>query len=102
MRELGPQGADLHARIGTLACERGIARLFTVGPLSAAAAAAYGPQAAHFADQAALIDALAAAVKPGIRVLVKGSRGSAMEQVVRALLARAPNGANGGGTRHAA
>jgi len=35
-------------------------------------------------------------------VLVKGSRGSAMEHVVRGLLERAPDGANGGGTRHAA
>ena len=102
MRELGPQAVDLHAQAGALARERGIERLFTVGPLSAAAAAAFGPQAVHFADQAALIEALAAAVKPGIRVLVKGSRGSAMEHVVRALLERAPAGANGGGKRHAA
>ena len=100
MRELGPQGADLHARVGALARDRGIARLYTVGPLAKAAAAAFGAQAAHFADQAALIAALAADVKPGIRVLVKGSRGSAMEHVVHALLAHSP--ANGGGKRHAA
>jgi hypothetical protein len=36
----------------------------------------------------------------GVNVLVKGSRGSAMDNVVRALLE--PRGANGGNKRHAA
>jgi UDP-N-acetylmuramoyl-tripeptide--D-alanyl-D-alanine ligase len=100
MRELGGAARELHARVGTHAHERGIARLFTVGPLAKAAAEAFGAGAVHFADQQALISALAADVHVGVNVLVKGSRGSAMDNVVRALLE--PRGANGGNKRHAA
>jgi UDP-N-acetylmuramoyl-tripeptide--D-alanyl-D-alanine ligase len=102
MRELGPSARQLHAHVGALAREQGIARLLTVGPLAAAAADAFGSRAAHFSDQQALIDALAKEVHSGVTVLVKGSRGSAMDNVVRVLLGRAPGGANGGDKRHAA
>ena len=102
MRELGPSARQLHAQAGALAREQGIGRLFTVGPLAAAAAEAFGSGATHFADQQALIEALAGEVRGGVSVLVKGSRGSAMDKVVRALLGRAPGGANGGDKRHAA
>jgi UDP-N-acetylmuramoyl-tripeptide--D-alanyl-D-alanine ligase len=98
MRELGGQGRELHAQVGAHARARGIARLFTVGPLAQAASEAFGAGAAHFADQPALAAALAAEVRPGVRMLVKGSRGSAMERVVRALLdGAAGNGTTGGG-----
>ena len=101
MRELGPDAAKLHAQVGAYARERGIARLYAVGTLSAEAARTFGAHAQHHADQAALIAALRAEVRPGVRVLVKGSRGSAMERVVQALLAT--NGhSGGGGERHAA
>jgi UDP-N-acetylmuramoyl-tripeptide--D-alanyl-D-alanine ligase len=100
MRELGADAARLHAQCGALAKQRGVARLFAVGELSRASAEAFGEGAQHFADQQSLAAALAAQVHAGVTVLVKGSRGSAMERVVRALLDGA--GGNGGGTRHAA
>ena len=102
MRELGPSARDLHAGIGALARGRGIARLYTVGAFAAAATEAFGAGATHFEDQPALTAALAKDVRAGLRVLVKGSRGSAMDRVVRALLDQEPAGANGGGKRHAA
>ena len=97
MKELGPEAARLHTDIGALAKARGIARLYSVGPLAQAASAAFGAGAQHFADQAALIDALRAELHAGVCCLVKGSRSSAMERVVAALL-----GKNDGGDAHAA
>ncbi|HEX7914355.1 UDP-N-acetylmuramoyl-tripeptide--D-alanyl-D-alanine ligase [Rudaea sp.] len=101
MRELGTQARELHAQVGALAKKSGIAWLYTVGELSRAAAAAFGEGAQHFADQESLTRALAAEVRAGVNVLVKGSRGSAMDRIVHALLEA--NGGNGnGGARHAA
>ena len=99
MRELGADADKLHARIGALAKQSGIAHLYTVGELSAHASAAFGTSARHFVSQKELGAALAAAVHSGAAVLVKGSRGSAMERVVQVLLG---NGNHQGGTRHAA
>ena len=108
MRELGAQAAALHAQVGTLARERGIARLYCVGALAASAAQAFGSKARHFADQPALIAALTAdleqiGIDHNVCVLVKGSRGSAMDRVVRALLgATAQDDGHDGGARHVA
>ncbi|MBS0438320.1 MAG: UDP-N-acetylmuramoyl-tripeptide--D-alanyl-D-alanine ligase [Proteobacteria bacterium] len=100
MRELGADAGKLHAQTGALAKQSGIVHLYTVGDLAAQASAAFGPAARHFDSQKELAAALAGAVQPGAVVLVKGSRGSAMERVVQALR----DGANGnhGGARHAA
>jgi UDP-N-acetylmuramoyl-tripeptide--D-alanyl-D-alanine ligase len=71
MRELGADASKLHADIGDLAREQGIARLYAVGDLSKHAARAFGANARHFADQSALIAALAADAHAGVSVLVK-------------------------------
>jgi UDP-N-acetylmuramoyl-tripeptide--D-alanyl-D-alanine ligase len=97
MAELGADAAALHAQIGEQARAASIDKLFAVGTLSAHAARAFGKNAQHFDDQAGLIAALRTALHPGVTVLVKGSRSSAMERVVAGLL-----DGNGGGARHAA
>ena len=88
MRELGADALLLHAQVGQQAKAAGIARLFTLGPLSAHAANAFGAGAQQFDSHAALAEALGNALRAGVTVLVKGSRGSAMDNIVTALLAR--------------
>ncbi|MCC8537763.1 UDP-N-acetylmuramoyl-tripeptide--D-alanyl-D-alanine ligase [Xanthomonas axonopodis pv. poinsettiicola] len=142
MRELGPEGAALHAAAGRRARAAKLQRLYALGELSAAAAQAFGAGGRVFATHAELIDALQADLAeagtgdpgPGTReqqqqqqdasgntqehalieqqqsqsapaftgprspvpgpgstttILVKGSRGSAMDRIVAALLAPA-------------
>ena len=99
MRELGPEAAALHADAGSRARQAGIARLYALGGLSAEAVRAFGEGGTRFDSHQALAAALAAdlaARAPAdpagvegrrLRVLVKGSRGSAMDRIVNALLA---------------
>ncbi|MGE4460393.1 UDP-N-acetylmuramoyl-tripeptide--D-alanyl-D-alanine ligase [Stenotrophomonas acidaminiphila] len=88
MRELGPDAEALHAQAGRRAREAGLKRLYALGPLSAAAAAAFGEGGRHFDSHAALAAALETDLHAGVRCLVKGSRGSAMDKIVTALLKR--------------
>ena len=88
MRELGADEVALHAQVGRQAKAAGIARLYALGPLSAHAAQAFGTGAVVYATHAGLADALGPALRAGVRVLVKGSRGSAMDTIVKALLQR--------------
>lgn len=85
MAELGENAAALHAGIGERARKHGIDALFAVGPLSASAVKAFGERGQHFADKAALVDALRQQLHGGITCLIKGSRSAGMDQVVVAL-----------------
>jgi UDP-N-acetylmuramoyl-tripeptide--D-alanyl-D-alanine ligase len=85
MAELGNDARELHAQIGALARERGVDRLFAVGPLGAATVEAFGAHGAHFDDKGALIDALNTQIRAGVTCLIKGSRSAGMEQVATAL-----------------
>jgi UDP-N-acetylmuramoyl-tripeptide--D-alanyl-D-alanine ligase len=101
MRELGAEGEALHADVGRKAKSAGLRRLYTLGPLSSAAALAFGEGARSFESHTALTDALRVdlqqfAQPQTLRCLVKGSRGSAMDRIVTALLS------TGEGASHAA
>jgi UDP-N-acetylmuramoyl-tripeptide--D-alanyl-D-alanine ligase len=87
LAELGADAAALHAELGRQAAAAGIDRLLAVGPLSAAAVQAFGPGARHFAEQQALVEALAGDLSAEDSVLVKGSRSARMDRVVDALRA---------------
>ncbi len=86
MRELGADSERLHGDLGIYAREAGIERLWGVGEELRASVTAFGPGGRLFADHAELLPALSAEVGAGDTLLVKGSRGAAMEVVVDALL----------------
>lgn len=100
MKELGTREAELHAEVGRYARSEGVERLFTVGPLAAHAAAAFGARAQSYPDRESLAADLARALAPGVNVLVKGSRSSGMDRVVAAVLAA--HGMHRAGGHHAA
>jgi UDP-N-acetylmuramoyl-tripeptide--D-alanyl-D-alanine ligase len=83
--ELGEAQAQLHAGLGRQAAHHGLDILLGCGPLSAHACEAFGPRARHFETRAALIEWLRDKLGAEDSVLVKGSRASAMDQVIRAL-----------------
>jgi UDP-N-acetylmuramoyl-tripeptide--D-alanyl-D-alanine ligase len=90
MRELGPDSADAHERIGRLTARLGVSRLVVVGegakPTQVGAGLAGG--AAVFApDVPTAIHLLSAEVRPRDVVLVKASRAAGLEQIAQALLA---------------
>jgi UDP-N-acetylmuramoyl-tripeptide--D-alanyl-D-alanine ligase len=85
MGELGPASEALHAAAGRYAREHGVTRLYTLGPKSAAAAAAFG-EARQFTDVAALAAALEEYLPAGINVLIKGSRSMRLETVIGRLV----------------
>jgi len=86
MAELGEQTADSHAHIGSYARDCGVKRLFALGPQSSRAVETFGAGGEWFADADSLTRRLRAELKPGVTVLIKGSRFNRLERVVQALL----------------
>jgi UDP-N-acetylmuramoyl-tripeptide--D-alanyl-D-alanine ligase len=83
MLELGKNSIEEHKRIGAAVKTSGVKYLLTYGPLSRhthdAAAMA---QKSHYEQKAALSEYLFGLLSPGDVVLIKGSRGMKMEEVL--------------------
>lgn len=94
MGELGASGAEIHEQVGKDIRAAGVSRLFATGGLAQHAANGFGNGAEWFASSEELISALSSELRPGLNVLVKGSRSMRMERVVTAL--RAPDRAGEG------
>ncbi|HET6344986.1 MAG TPA: UDP-N-acetylmuramoyl-tripeptide--D-alanyl-D-alanine ligase, partial [Myxococcota bacterium] len=89
MFELGEAASALHHEVGQAAAAAGVAEVLAVGPLSertVAGAVAGGARGRAFADVEALGEALSVTLRAGDWLLVKGSRGMRMEQVVQRLV----------------
>ena len=83
MLELGNQAKELHRQIGKTAARCGVDILLTIGTLSKSLhdAASVGTKA-HFDSKSALTEYLIRTVADGDIVLVKGSRGMKMEEII--------------------
>ena len=93
MRELGGESAAQHARMGRLARERDVHTFIGVGAAVAPAARAFGACAALYPDRDALLPALPSVLRAHDTILVKGSRGAAMDSLLAALRAAAEESA---------
>ena len=85
MLELGEMSGPAHAEAGRQAAECGVDVLLCYGPESARmaeAASAAGVKAAHVASYREAADALLSQMQPGDALLVKASRGMALEKAL--------------------
>ncbi len=92
MFELGTQAPELHSQVGALAARSEVDRLYACGEhaaLAMAGARKEGMPAANTitGSREEILEDLKGWLQPGDCVLVKGSRGMAMEKVVQGLLA---------------
>lgn len=86
MRELGDASKREHTNIGVVAAEMKFDHLFTVGPFSRYTNEAYSRESGkHFESKDELVSELKKILHHGDVVLVKGSRGMTMEDVVNQL-----------------
>ena len=90
MLELGPRGADLHRALAEPVLADGVDLVFCCGPLMHALweALPSGRRGGYAETSAALEPQVLAAVRPGDAVMIKGSLGSRMGPIVKALESR--------------
>jgi UDP-N-acetylmuramoyl-tripeptide--D-alanyl-D-alanine ligase len=90
MLELGPRGAELHRELAVAVLAHGIDLVFCCGPLMRALweALPSSRKGGYAETSAALESQVLAALQPGDAVMVKGSLGSRMTPIVKALQSR--------------
>ena len=85
MAELGDESVAFHARAGKQAKAMDVHRLFTVGDDAAIVAENFGEGGESFDSVDTLITHIKAQLKPGVSLLIKGSRAARMDRLVSAL-----------------
>jgi UDP-N-acetylmuramoyl-tripeptide--D-alanyl-D-alanine ligase len=90
MKELGTHSQSLHREIGALAARSGVTRIFSVGEfagevVSAAVHEGMPTENVMTGSKQDVLNALAETLQAGDWVLVKGSRGMTMEEIVQGL-----------------
>lgn len=86
MAELGGYAAGMHEEVGAYAREQGIQRLLVVGEHAADSARGFGAGAEVFEDKQSLVARLLAELDATAHVLVKGSRSSGMDDIVKQIV----------------
>jgi UDP-N-acetylmuramoyl-tripeptide--D-alanyl-D-alanine ligase len=95
MAELGEHAVSGHVQVGRAARAQGVSRLFAIGPSTLHTVEAFGQGGAWFPDSSALVAAVRDSLRPGVTLLVKGSRVNRLETVVSALVESPPAACNG-------
>ena len=85
MKELGADTDSAHASVGEYASMAAIDEFWTIGEKSRLAIDAYAGRGRHFDSKEALVEAITSISRPELTVLVKGSRGARMNEIVSAL-----------------
>lgn len=86
MYELGQDAEKYHAAVGEEAKAKGVDRLLAVGEFARCVVDGFGSAGKQFSSKEDLVSELRKVVDGDTTVLVKGSRGMRMEQVVEAML----------------
>ena len=86
MLESGDSALELHENIGCIAKEKGIDELLAFGELSQAAVKTFGDNGQYFSEKQQLIDYAVKQLHENVSILVKGSRGMRMEEIVNQLV----------------
>ena len=89
MLELGEISREAHREVGQAVAACGCSALFALGPQSSEMVSAVQGEpliARHYQKKSDLLDDLLAYISPGDAILIKGSRGMQMEEIVSALL----------------
>ncbi|HEX3044051.1 MAG TPA: UDP-N-acetylmuramoyl-tripeptide--D-alanyl-D-alanine ligase [Bacillota bacterium] len=92
MLELGPESPSIHREIGRYAAQIGVHQLYCYGELARDYLTGFqetiksgGLKGRHFMSKTNLIQELKPTLQPGDIILIKGSRGMKMEEIVAAL-----------------
>jgi|TARA_B100002003_G_C14091823_1_gene525123 UDP-N-acetylmuramoyl-tripeptide--D-alanyl-D-alanine ligase len=88
MKELGQETASAHCEVGKYARKKQIDDLLSVGEISHLSSTELGANGKHFPDKEQLVSACKSIMDTNTAVLVKGSRGAGMDEVVAGLVAR--------------
>lgn len=91
MGELGDSRDAAHTEVGRYAQEKNIKQLWCAGEASRYTAEGFGPHAKWFEDKEQLTQMLPMLCSSDVVVLVKGSRSTRMEQIVKALVMSGEN-----------
>lgn len=85
MAELGSSTLDAHREIGLYARDAGVDELWAVGHASGASASMFGYGGRQFDDKEQVVESCKGSLKPGVTLLIKGSRRAGLDEIVRAL-----------------